>query len=90
MVRLFGKVSAHCCETESDKDTIEQAIKVIPKCDLTFLQLHDIEVFIKSADKNDTGKQLKVANRLDANVLKLVEQVALWCSLSAEAVTYPK
>ena len=73
VVRLFGRNSFHRFNSESDEYTIEQAIKVIPKCDMTFLQLHDMEVFIKSSDKNDTGKQLEVANRLDTNVLKLVE-----------------
>lgn len=73
VVRLFGRNCSHCCESNSDAETIEYAIKIIPKCDLTFLQLHDMETFVKSPEKNDTLKQLKVANDLDSHVLRLID-----------------
>ena len=73
VVRLFGRNSTHCCDSSSDSETIERSIEVIPKCDLTFVQLHDMENFVKSADKNDSTKELQVANDLDMHVMKLVE-----------------
>ena len=73
VVRLFGRHSTHRCETESDAETVERAIEVVPECDLTFVQLHDMEKFVKSASKNDVAKQLQVANEIDSNVLKLIE-----------------
>ena len=72
VVRLFGRSSTHSHESDNDAETIDQAIEIIPKCDLTFVQLHSMENFIKSGDKNDSEKQLKVANDLDSYVQNLI------------------
>ena len=73
VVRLFGRSSTHSHESDNDAETIDQAVEVVPKCNLTFVQLHSMENFIKSSDKNDSEKQLKVANELDSYVQKLIE-----------------
>ena len=73
VVRLFGRSSTHSHESDNDAETIDQAIEIVPKCDLSFVQLHGMENFIKSSDKNDSGKQLKVANDLDSHVQKFVD-----------------
>ena len=73
VVRLFGRSSTHSHETDNDAETIDRVIEIIPKCDLTFIQLHGMENFVKSREKNDSGKQLTVANDLDSNVQKLIE-----------------
>ena len=73
VVRLFGRHCTRNCESDSDADTVEQALKIIPSCELTFLQLHDMERFVKSTDRNDSTKQLKVADEIDSNVQMLIE-----------------
>lgn len=73
VVRLFGRSSTHSHESDNDAETVDQAIEIVPKCDLTFVQLHSMENFVKSGDKNDSGKQLEVANKLDSYVQKLIE-----------------
>ena len=73
VVRLFGRSSTHSYESDNDAEIIDQAIEIVPKCNLTFVQLHSMENFIKSSDKNDSGKQLKVASELDLYIQKLVE-----------------
>lgn len=73
VVRFFGRSSTHSYESDNDAETIDQAIEIVPKCDLTFVQLHGMENFVKSSDKNDSEKQLEVANELDSYVHKLVD-----------------
>ena len=73
VVQLFGRNSFYCRKSDSDAETIEQAIEIIPKCDLTFVQLHGMENFVKSSDKNNSAKQLDVAKELDSCVQKLIE-----------------
>ena len=73
VVRLFGRNSTHTHESENDAETIDQAIEIVPKCDITFVQLHGMENFVKSSDKNDSGKQLEVAHHLDSHVQKLID-----------------
>lgn len=73
VARLFGRNSTHCRESDADTETVKQAIEIIPKCDLTFVQLHDMENFVKSCDKNDEVKQLQVTSGLDSDVQKLIE-----------------
>ena len=73
VVRLFGRHSTRRCESDSDGKTVAQALQIIPQCDLTFLQLHDMECFVKSAERNNKAKQLKVANVMDSYLIKLIE-----------------
>ena len=73
VVRLFGRSSTHSHESDNDAETVDQAIEIVPKCDLTFVQLHSMENFVKSGERNDSGKQLEIANKLDSYVQKLIE-----------------
>jgi hypothetical protein len=73
VVWLFGRSSTHSHASDNDAETVDKAIEIVPKCDLTFVQLHSMENLIKSSDRNDSGKQLEVANELDSYVKKLIE-----------------
>ena len=73
VVRLFGKTAMFQREVDSDESVISQAKEVIPESDFTFVQLHDMENFMKTDERNDSEKLLEVANSIDSNVVKLVE-----------------
>ena len=73
VANLFGRAATHCCVADSDDAVIEIAKMVIPKCDFTFLQLHAMESFLKSAERGDKDKLLEVADALDSHVMDFVE-----------------
>lgn len=73
VANLFGRAATHCCIADTDNAVIKVAKTVIPKCDFTFLQLHAMESFLKSAQRDDKEKLLEVADALDSHVMDLVE-----------------
>lgn len=72
VVRLFGRGASCSYIVETDKECIEESAKIIPQCDFTFIQLHDMENFLKSSNGSETTAQ-EVADVLDSNIVKLVE-----------------
>ena len=72
VVRLFGRGASCSYEVETDKECIEEAVKIIPQCDFTFIQLHDMENFLKFSNGSEQTAQ-EVADVLDCNIMKLVE-----------------
>lgn len=73
VVRLFGKTASFSREVDSDDDVVTQTKDIIQDCHFTFVQLHGMENFRKSSEKNDAEKMLQVVNDIDSNVVKLVE-----------------
>lgn len=73
VVRLFGRGASCSCEVENDTKCVEEALKVIPQCDFTFVQFHDMENFLKSSSASEKNMQEEVASMLDSNIIKLVD-----------------
>ncbi len=73
VVRLFGRECGHQCVADSDDEVIREAKSLLPQIDLTFLQLHAAETFLKSAEREEGDKLALAIESLDANVISLVE-----------------
>ncbi len=73
VVSLFGRECTHRCVTDSDDEVIREAKSLLPETDFTFLQLHAMENFLKSPEREDGGKLASVVNSLDSNVISLIE-----------------
>ena len=73
VVSLFGRAATESYSADSDDTVIEIAKSVIPKCDFTFLQLHAMENFLKSAQRSNKEKLEEVVDSLDSHVMDLVE-----------------
>lgn len=74
VVNLFGKALTNSCIADSDDEVVQKAKGLLPQCDFTFLQLHAIENFLKSGERDNKGKLLEVVESMDANVMRLVEE----------------
>ena len=73
IINLFGRGSTHSCVVKSDEDVIQQAKTTVPKCDFTFLQLHAMEIFLKSDQRGDGDKLKEVVESLDTDIISIVE-----------------
>ena len=71
VVRFFGRGASCSYEVDTDKDCIEKAHEIIPQCDFTFLQLHEMEMFFKGNKTHSTEQD--VAKALDNSIVRLVE-----------------
>ncbi len=71
VVTFYGRGASFSCDIETDAECVEKSLEIIPQCDFTFLQLHEMELFFKG-NKTHTTVQ-SVVDAMDDNILCLVE-----------------
>ena len=87
LLSLFGRLATFRLRAQTDDQTVDKALEVVPNCRFMFLQLHAMEHFIKS--RSDVGEgpermgqegaeseeELRaVIKGLEEDVLRLVEE----------------
>ena len=73
IVRLFGPHTSGC-PVPTDEDTVIEAKKALSQHNLTFLQLHSYEEYIKSTKKRECEHEAqRVLRQMDAEVLDIVD-----------------
>lgn len=71
VVSFFGRGASCSQAVETDADCVTRAIEIIPQCDFTFLQFHEMELFHKG--NKSFANEESVVEEMDNNVVRLVE-----------------
>ena len=71
VVTFYGRGASFSCDVDTDVECVDKSLEIIPKCHFTFLQLHDMELFLKGGKSHPAVQS--VADAMDDNIMRLVE-----------------
>ncbi len=71
VVTFYGRGASFSCDVDTDVECVDKSLEIIPQCHFTFLQLHDMELFLKGSKSHPAVQS--VADAMDDNIMRLVE-----------------